>query len=431
MSLFILGINHTTAPVEIRERIAFAPDRLAGALDEIRNLPGINEAVILSTCNRTELYCGNDPELEPMHSGQTHDQVINWLAKYHQLSPEELQAYIYIHPDQESIRHILRVATGLDSMILGEPQILGQIKEAYHQANQSGSLGTLLDRLFQHAFSVAKQVRTDTEIGASPVSVAFAAVSLAKQIFGDLGKQTALLIGAGETIELAARHLHNNKIGRMIIANRTVEHAHNLAVEFDAYAIALSELPSHLTEADIIISSTASPEPILDKASVQQALKTRKHKPMFIVDIAVPRDVEADVNTLEDVYLYTVDDLQNVIADNLKSRKKAAIQAEEIIDMQVKNFVAWMKSLDAVKTIQEFRHKAEASRDEVLQKALQQLKQGKPSEEVLQFLAHTLTNKLIHNPSVNLKLAGSEGRKELIRAMRELYGLNDKDKDKS
>lgn len=428
MSLFILGINHKTAPVNIRERIAFAPDRLADALKEIRKIPGINEAVILSTCNRTELYCGKDPELAPKQSSQTHDQIINWLAKYHRLNPEELQAYIYIHSERESIRHILRVATGLDSMILGEPQILGQLKDAYHQASQSGSLGTLLDRLFQHTFSVAKQVRTDTQIGASPISVAFAAVSLAKQIFGDLGNQTALLIGAGETIELAARHMHNNQIGRMIIANRTVEHAHNLAMEFDAYAIALSELPSHLAEADIIISSTASPKPILDKASIQQALKTRKHRPMFIVDIAVPRDVEADVSTLEDVYLYTVDDLQNVITDNLKSRKKAAIQAEEIIDMQVEHFIAWMKSLDAVETIQQFRHQAEVSRDEVLQKALQQLKQGKPSEEVLQFLAHTLTNKLIHNPSANLKLAGSEGRKELILAMRELYGLNEKSK---
>ena len=329
---------------------------------------------------------------------------------------------------QESIRHILRVATGLDSLILGEPQILGQLKDAYHKASQTGTLGTLLDRLFQHTFSVAKQVRTDTEIGASPVSVAFAAVSLARQIFGDLEEQTALLIGAGETIELAARHLHDKKIGRMIIANRTVEHAHNLAQEFDAYAIALSELPSHLAEADIIISSTASPEPVLGKQDVKQALKSRKHRPMLLVDMAVPRDIESNVSELEDVYLYTVDDLQNVIADNLKSREKAAVQAEEIIDMQVKHFIAWMKSLDAVQTIREFRQQAEASRDEVLQKARQQLEQGKSSEEALQFLANTLTNKLIHSPSANLKLAGSEGRKELIRAMRELYDLNKPDK---
>ncbi len=214
----------------------------------------------------------------------------------------------------------------------------------------------------------------------------------------------------------------------MIIANRTVEHAHNLAIEFDAYAIALSELPSHLAEADIIISSTASPEPILNKQDVQQALKSRKHQPIFMVDIAVPRDIEADVSELEDVYLYTVDDLQNVISDNLKSREKAAIQAEEIIDMQVKHFVAWMKSLDAVQTIREFRQQAEASRDEVLQKALHQLEQGTSSEEALQYLAHTLTNKLIHNPSANLKLACSEGRIELIRAMRELYNLNHPEK---
>ncbi len=428
MPLFILGINHTTAPVEIRERVAFAPERLASALDEARKVPGIGEVAILSTCNRTELYCCQDPEMETSQAGKTHNRIANWLADYHQLSQEELQDYIYIHPGQESIRHILRVATGLDSLILGEPQILGQLKNAYHQASQTGTLGTLLDRLFQHTFSVAKQVRTDTEIGASPVSVAFAAVSLSKQIFDNLEEQTALLIGAGETIELAARHLHDNKIGRMIIANRTIEHAHDLALEFDAYAIALSELPSHLAGADIIISSTASPEPILNKQDVQQALKSRKHQPMFMVDIAVPRDIETDVSELEDVYLYTVDDLQNVISDNLKSREKAAIQAEEIIDMQVKHFVAWMKSLDAVQTIREFRQQAEASRDEVLQKARQQLEQGKPSEEVLQFLANTLTNKLIHSPSANLKLAGSEGRKELIRAMRELYGLNKSDK---
>lgn len=428
MSLFILGINHTTAPVEIRERVAFASGQLASAIDEIRKLPGINEAAILSTCNRTELYCSHDPGLGPEHINQIYDRVTGWLADYHRLSLEKIQNYIYIHPDQESIRHILRVATGLDSLILGEPQILGQLKDAYHQANQSGALGTLLDRLFQHTFSVAKQVRTNTAIGASPVSVAFAAVSLAKQIFGPLDKQTALLIGAGETIELTARHLRDNQIGRMIIANRTVEHAHNLAMEFDAYAIALSELPSHLAEADIIISSTASSKPILDKPAVKQALKTRRHQPMLIVDIAIPRDIEPEVSELEDVYLYTVDDLKNVIADNLKSRKKAAVQAEEIIDMQVKHFMAWIKSLDAVQTIREFRDKAESSRDEVLQKAQQQLEQGKSADEVLQFLAHTLTNKLIHNPSANLKLAGSEGRKELIHAMRELYDLNGKDK---
>lgn len=427
MSLFILGINHTTAPVEIRERVAFAPERLASALSEARKVPGIGEVAILSTCNRTELYCSQDPEYEAINSSEAHDRIIKWLADYHQLNKEDLQNYIYIHPDQESIRHILRVATGLDSLILGEPQILGQLKNAYHKASETGTLGTLLDRLFQHTFSVAKQVRTDTAIGASPVSVAFAAVSLAKQIFGDLEEQTALLIGAGETIELAARHLYDNKVGRMIIANRTLEHAHNLAKEFDAYAIALSELPSHLAETDIIISSTASPEPILNKQEVQKALKTRKHQPMFMVDIAVPRDIGSSVSELEDVYLYTVDDLQNVIADNLKSRERAAIQAEEIINMQVKHFVAWMKSLDAVQTIREFRLQAEASRDEILQKARQQLEQGKSSEEALQFLAHTLTNKLIHSPSANLKLAGSEGRKELIRAMRELYDLNKSD----
>lgn len=416
MSLLALGINHKTAPVEIRERVVFAPDRLRAALSEMVTLPEVGEAAILSTCNRTELYLDL--------AGEDAAGLVDWLCRYHHLDAEELRTYLYSHPGADAVRHMLRVASGLDSLIMGEPQILGQMKDAYHAAFEAGSLGTLLGRLFQHTFLVAKQVRTDTAIGASPVSVAFAAVSLAKQIFGDLGQQTALLIGAGETIELAARHLFDNGIGRVVVANRTVERAHTLASQFQGYAISLAEIPAHLAEVDIVISSTASPEAIVRHQDVKAALKKRKHRPMFMVDIAVPRDIEPQVADLEDVYHYTVDDLQDVIEENLSSRREAARQAEEIIDIQVAHFMGWLQSLGAVDTIRSFRNRAIETRDEVLQKAEQMLAAGHPADEVLQYLGHTLTNKLMHQPSANLRRAAFEGRGEVIRSARELFDLD-------
>jgi glutamyl-tRNA reductase len=285
----------------------------------------------------------------------------------------------------------------------------------------------LLNRLFQHTFSVAKQVRTDTAIGASPVSVAFAAVSLSKQIFSDLSKHTALLIGAGETIELVARHLHESGVGRIIVANRTVEKAHNLASEFGGYAIALSEIPEHLAEADMVISSTASQLPILGKGAVETALKQRKRRPMLLVDIAVPRDIESQVSELEDVFLYTVDDLQEIIQEGLRSRQEAALQAEEIIDTQVTHFMSWLRSLSAVNTIRDYRQSAELMRDEVLEHAMRQLRTGKEAEAVLEELARQLTNKLMHNPCYSLKQAGYDGRSELLDAARELFNLKTTD----
>jgi len=416
MSLFALGINHKTAPVAIRERLVFAPDRLRDALGQVVTLSTVDEAAILSTCNRTELYF----ELSREDIGP----VLHWLGDYHRLDPEELRGYLYTHPGPAAVRHMLRVASGLDSMILGEPQILGQMKDAYQAAYQAGTLGTLLGRLFQHTFLVAKQVRTDTAISASPVSVAFAAVRLARQIFGDLDRQTALLIGAGDTIELAARHLHDSHIGRMVVANRTVERAHGLASQFDAYAIAISEIGAHLAEADIVISSTASPNPIVTRADLKAALKARKHRPIFLVDIAVPRDIEPAAAELEDVYLYTVDDLHGVIQENLASRRQAATQAEEIIDIQVAHFMGWMQSLDAVDTIRACRDHAQRAREDVELRARQMLAAGRPPEEVMQFLAHTLTNKLMHAPSANLRRAAFDGRSELIRAARELFNLD-------
>jgi glutamyl-tRNA reductase len=418
MHLTVLGINHRTAPVEIREQVAFTPEQLARALGELTGLEGVHEAAILSTCNRTELYCTRE--------GTDCDAVTDWLSRFHQLDSERVLPHVYRHLDAEAVRHILRVAAGLDSMILGEPQILGQMKTCYQQALASGTIDTLVSRLFQHTFSVAKQIRTDTAIGASPVSVAFAAVSLARQIFDDLENQTALLIGAGETIELAARHLHEQGTGKLIIANRTLDRAHDLAARFDGYGIGLDEIPAHLAEADIVISSTGSTEPILDQKMIRNALRSRRHRPVFMVDLAVPRDIAADVVDLDDVYLYTVDDLQQVIEENLRSRQEAALQAEEIIEAQTERFMAWTRSLDAVPTLRAYREYARGLGDAELARAKRLLESGKPPAEVIEQLTRNLVNKLAHHPSINLRNAIAEGETGLLDAVRTLFRLRKK-----
>ncbi|MGD8483461.1 MAG: glutamyl-tRNA reductase [Thioalkalispiraceae bacterium] len=417
MTLFAFGINHKTAPVEIREKVAFVPEKLQAALKELTHSANIHEAAIVSTCNRTELYCGVDSD--------DAQAVIEWFRKYHNLKASEIEPYIYTHADTEAVQHLLRVASGLDSLVLGEPQILGQIKDAYATASEAGTIGRQLNRLFQHTFSVAKQVRTDTAIGASPVSVAFAAVNLAKQIFAHLEEHTAMLIGAGDTIELVARHLKEQGIKKIIVANRTVERAQTLAEQFDGEAIALADMPDHLVEADIIISSTASQLPILGKGAVERASKARKHRPMFMVDIAVPRDIEPEVNSLDDVYLYTVDDLQEVIEEGRQSREEAAQQAEEIIEQQVEHFMGWLRSLDAVDTIRAVREQAEEVRDEVMKNARRQLAAGKDPEQVLNELARTLTNKLVHEPSVQMSRAAYDGREDILDTARELFSLKE------
>ena len=415
MTFLAVGINYNTAPVSIRERLSFPADILESSLKDLSRVKDIREAAILSTCNRTEFY----------YTANTTNQqnLIEWVAHHKQISPADFAPYLYYHTDRSVCRHIFRVACGLDSMVLGEPQILGQMKTAYQAAYDAGTLGKRLGKLFQHTFTAAKKVRTDTAIGSSPVSIAFAAVQLAQQIFDNLSQQTALLIGAGETIELTARHLSQQGIGRIIIANRTFDKAHALAMQFNGYAIDLSELPMHLAEADIVISSTASQFPILGKGRVESALKKRKHKPMFMVDLAVPRDIEAEVEQLADVYLYTVDDLQNTIDQNMNSRRLAAEQAEEIIDTQVDYFLAWLRAQNAQSTILEFRNQAEQSRDEALQKSLLLLKNGAPAEEVLNRLAHTLTNKLIHTPSTHIRAAAENERHDIITAAREIFKL--------
>lgn len=418
MTLLAFGINHKTAPVAIREKVAFAPNRLESALHDLQSRTAVNEAAIISTCNRTELYCGiNDVDSQA---------VLDWFREYHHLSATELDPYIYTHVGHAAVQHILRVASGLDSMVLGEPQILGQIKDAYHTASHAGTLGLQLNRLFQHTFSVAKQVRTDTAIGSSPVSVAFAAVSLARQIFSSLEQHTALLIGAGDTIELVARHLCEHQVKNLIVANRTVERARLLADQFSCgEAIALADIPERLVDADIVIASTASQLPILGKGAVERALKLRKHRPVFMVDIAVPRDIEPEVGELSDVYLYTVDDLHEVIEEGRQSREDAAQLAEEIIETQVEHYMGWLRSLDAVDVIRSFREQAEQTRDRALQQAQRQIAAGKDANQVLNELARTLTNKLLHQPTVQMNRAAFEGRDELLDKARELFDLKD------
>ena len=416
MTLVAFGINHKTAPVDIRENVSFAPERIGDALKDLVSTASFNEAAILSTCNRTELYCAMNEFSE--------NRLIHWFSDFHRLQQEKIRPYTYIYDNNHAVRHMFRVASGLDSLVLGEPQILGQMKTAFTTASEAGSVGKLLNRLFQHTFRSAKQVRTDTAIGNSPVSVAFAAVSLAKQIFGDLNEKTVLLIGAGETIELAARHIHETGIGRMIVANRTVERAHHLAEEFGGYAISLTEIADHLAEADIVISSTASPMPILGKGAVESALKARRHKPMFMVDIAVPRDIESEVDQLDDVYLYTVDDLQEVIQENMKSRQDAAKQAEEIIDTQVVHFMDWIESQDSVEAIRIFRAQAERTQAEMLAKSRKMLAAGENPEHILEVLTHQLTNKLIHAPCARLKAAENEEREALIAGINKLFDLD-------
>ncbi len=415
MGFLAVGINHRTAPVSLRETVSFTPEQLIPALQDIRYLPGVEEAAILSTCNRTEIYSNGqtDPNL-----------LLEWLSTFHRANPSQLSEHSYSHVDGEAIRHVMRVASGLDSLVLGEPQILGQMKSAYAVAQEAGTAHGLLGRMFQSVFTTAKNVRTSTAIGESPVSVAYAAVSLSKQIFSNLASNTALLIGAGETIELVARHLKDQGIGKIIIANRTLERAIRLADLFDGEAILLADMPDALHRADIIIASTASQLPILGKGAVERALKQRRHNPMFMVDIAVPRDIEPEVGDLADVYLYTVDDLRQVIEDNVRNRQEAAREAEKLINFGAEDFMARLRSLDAVDTVRAYRSQAEAIQAQEISKALRLLENGRPPEQVIQQLARGLTNKLIHSPCVQLRQAGSRGQSDKINWARELLELD-------
>jgi len=418
MSLLTLGLNHTTAPVEVRERVVFEPAGLGEALAGLTGIPGVQEAAIVSTCNRTEIYCALDSPAE------RNGAIVNWFHDWHQLPPDAIERCLYRYEDAQVIRHLMRVASGLDSMILGEPQIAGQLKDAYRVAVAHETVGPELGKLFQHVFAVAKEVRTDTGIGTSPVSVAFAAVTLAKQIFGELGQVRALMIGAGETIHLATRHLHGAGVRQLTVANRDAQRAVRLAEPFGGQGIGLAQIPDLLHQSDIIISSTASTLPILGKGAVEHALKRRRRKPMFMVDIAVPRDIEAEIAELDDVFLYTVDDLQGVIEENMAARRAAASEAEAIIETQVEQFLAWQRSLGAVDTIKAYRSQADDLRARTLAQARRMIAQGRSAEDALEFLAHTLTTRLLHEPTVALRHAGRDERGEIIDAARELFNLD-------
>jgi len=420
MNLIALGINHNSAAVEVRERVAFAPEQVNEALVDACAAASVEEVVILSTCNRTELYA-IVPEGGPLADKAT--QLIDWVANYHHLSAAELRQSAYHFEAEQALQHVIQVASGLDSMVLGEPQIFGQLKSAYAVAAESGTVGAELGRLFPRIFSIAKRVRTDTAIGENPVSVAYAAVDLAGHIFTDLSKSNALLVGAGETVELVARHLIDAGVSRIVIANRTLGRARELAQKFGAEAVLLAEIPEQLLDADIIITSTASQLPILGKGAVEQALKIRKHRPFLMVDIAVPRDIEAQVGDLRDVYLYSVDDLREIVDQNLRSRRDEASKADEIIAEGVLRFLEERRSLAAVDVVKEYRQMAEQLREQELQRALRGLSRGDDPGQALVQLARGLTNKLIHAPTAGLKQASIDGRQDLLENARKLLGV--------
>ena len=416
MHLLTIGLNHRTAPVALRERTAFSSEQLPDAVRSLVESPEVAEATILSTCNRTEIYCRQEtPAVTP---------VVNWLRDYGDVPAEALSTSTYTLPGEQAVQHAFRVASGLDSMVLGEPQILGQMKSAFSAAHQAGTTGKILNRLFQHTFSVAKQIRTDTAIGANAVSVAFAAVDLAKRIFSNLSEQTVLLLGAGETIELVARHLKQTGVKHIIVANRSIERAQTLTAQLGSEAISLAEMPERLHEADIVVASTASTLPILGKGAVESALKKRRHRPMFLIDLAVPRDIEPQVDELKDVFLYTVDDLQKVVSKNQAARREAAVEAEKIIDLQVVRFMHWMRSLDSIPTILSLREKIDLLREAELVEARRRLANGENPGDVLEQFARNLSQKFSHEPSQALKQASQDGNPGLINSTRRLFKLN-------
>ncbi len=417
MTLLALGINHKTAPVALRERVSFTPDTLDQALNSLLSQPMVQSGVVLSTCNRTELYLSVEQQTD------LQEQLVRWLCEYHDLREEDVRNSLYWHQDNAAVSHLMRVASGLDSLVLGEPQILGQVKKAHADSSRDHALSSELERMFQKTFSVAKRVRTETEIGASAVSVAFAACSLARQIFESLSSVNVLLVGAGETIELVARHLREHSVRKLIIANRTRERAQLLADEVGAEVIGLADIETRLADADIIISSTASPLPIIGKGMVERALKARRNQPMLLVDIAVPRDVEPEVGKLANAYLYSVDDLQAIIEQNMAQRKAAAVQAESIVVQESGEFMAWLRAQSAGETIREYRAQADDVRAELQDRALAALRQGADAEKVLQELAHKLTNRLIHAPTKSLQQAARDGDSERLQILRDSLGL--------
>ena len=413
MSLYALGLNHATAPLDVREQIAFSPDALAHALRDLLTRPSVKEAAILSTCNRTELYV-RSPEPRP---------VVAWLEEFHRVPKDSLAPYLYTLPREQAVTHAFRVASGLDSMVLGEPQILGQMKQAVRHAESAGTLGLVLNRLFQRTFAVAKDVRTQTDIGSASISMAAASVKLAERLFPSIGEQRLLLIGAGEMIDLTATHFAARHPKSITIANRTLERGKELAARFNAEAITLNEMPDRLQEFDIIVTCTASTLPILGKGLLERVIKARRHAPVFIVDLAVPRDVEPEAAELDDVFLYSVDDLTNIVKDNLQIRKEAVVQAEEMIAAQAGSFLRWLEGRTVVPTITALHGHHDQLRATELERARKLLAGGAAPDQVLEALARGLTNKFLHAPTQALNKAGDAERAELVAMFEHIYRL--------
>jgi glutamyl-tRNA reductase len=421
MSVDVLtfGLNHTSAPVSVRERVSMPVDLLRPALDGLRAAFGgtVREAAILSTCNRTEVYCAAEPQVV--------EHLPAWLADVNQVQAIDLQPHLYQHQQDGAVRHAFRVASGLDSMVLGEPQILGQMKDAVRVADEAGSLGTLLHQLFQRTFSVAKEVRSNTDIGAHSVSMAAAAVRLAERVFGSLGDARTLFIGAGEMIELCATHFAAQRPREMVVANRTVERAEALANRFTAGTMRLADLTERLHEFDVIVSCTASSLPILGLGMVERATKQRRHRPMVMIDLAVPRDIEPEVGRLDDVYLYSVDDLGRLVQSGTDARRAAMVQAEAIIETRVRNFMQWMASRAIVPVLQDLQQGADDIRMAELERARRLLARGESPEAVLEQLAHGLTQKYMHGPLAALNRSEGADREQLLALVPRLFPSRD------
>ena len=416
--LTAFGINHRTASVDLRGKLSFSPALMEKILQDAQSILHVREITILSTCNRTEIY---------LHGDVSDHHIISWLAMIKGTEINNLSTCFYSFKDEDAVKHMIEVASGMDSLILGEPQIFGQIKSAFLVAKEAGTVLKNLENIFQFVFSVAKRVRSETAIGKNPVSVASASVNLASKIFSNLEEAHALVIGAGDTIELVAKHLVENGIGKLTVANRTLTKARSFRENFSADMILLSEMPDILETVDILISSTASQLPILGKGAVETALEKRKYKPMFLVDIAVPRDIEPQVEELPDVYLYTVDDLEDFIEDNVKARNSEANIARVIISDEVNRWGIENRGRSVVRTIKEFRTNAEKIRDVEINRALNSLEKGKSASDVVVELARSITNKLLHAPTKNIKRAGEEGRHDTIATTKELFNLTDKE----
>lgn len=417
MQLFTIGVNHTTAPISIRENVAFTDANLRHALSDL-TAQNVAEAAILSTCNRTEIYVQT----------ATPEPIVGWLANYHRLDLQNIKPYTYTLSNQDAVKHAFRVASGLDSMVLGEPQILGQFKLSVKAAQDAGTLGTLLHKLFQRTFEVAKEVRTNTDIGGSSISMAAAAVKLAQRIFGDISQQKVLFIGAGEMIELCADHFAAQRPRSMTVANRTLERGLQLAEKMmaqgvNARAILLQDLPNYFAEFDIVITSTASQLPIVGLGMVKRAVKARKHRPIFMVDLAVPRDIEAEVAQLDDVFLYTVDDLAIVVNEGRQNRQEAAVNAEIIVQARTESFMQWLAKRDAVPTIKALRDQMDAMRQTELEKAIKLIQKGEKADVVLEALSQALTNKFLHAPTSALNLAHGDDHAKLENILKQLYQI--------